>query len=133
MAFLLMVDDDEDFTHAVTTMLRAEGHEIDVVLDHREAISRMEQRRPDLLILDVMFPEDSFAGFKLARGIKHFNEKLKSVPILILTAVNASFSLGFSSQDLDDLWLPAADFLEKPVDLDVLCGKIRSLLQESAN
>ena len=128
MAYLLIVDDDEDFAAASATALRNSGHEVDVELDPTAAVESMEKKRPDLAILDVMFPEDPSAGFELARTMRHHNEKLKDIPVLMLTAVNAKFPLGFGSRDIDDNWLPVSDFLEKPVDLDVLCDTVETLL-----
>ncbi len=131
MAYLLIVDDDEDFASAAAKMLDDAGHETAIVLESGKAVTEMEKRCPDLVILDVMFPENSSAGFELARTIRHYNEKLKDVPILMLTAVNKKFPLGFSSRDIDDNWLPVSDFLEKPVDLDVLRNKVINLLEGS--
>lgn len=131
MAYLLIVDDDEDFAGAAATLLRAEGHEVAVELETDSAVALMEQRRPDLVILDVMFPENAAGGFELARIIKHYNEKLKDIPVLMLTAVNARFPLGFSARDIDDTWMPVTDFLEKPVDLEVLKDKVSSLIEGS--
>lgn len=131
MAYLLIVDDDEDFAGAAATLLRAEGHEVAVELETDSAVALMEQRRPDLVILDVMFPENAAGGFELARVIKHYNEKLKDIPVLMLTAVNARFPLGFSARDIDDTWMPVTDFLEKPVDLEVLKDKVSSLIAGS--
>jgi len=131
MAYILVADDDEDFANAVATVLGNLGHEVEVALEIQTAVDSMEQRRPDLLILDVMFPEDSSAGFKLARAIRHYNEKLKSVPVLMLTAVNTRFPLGFGARDIDDQWLPVADFVEKPVDFDVLQEHVEAVLAGS--
>ncbi len=132
MAYLLIVDDDEDFANAAAMVLRDAGHEAEIVLETEKVVKSMEKKRPDLVVLDVMFPEDSSAGFELARTIRHYNEKLKEVPILMLTAVNTKFPLGFSSRDIDDNWLPVTDFLEKPVDLDVMRNKISDLLEGKA-
>jgi len=129
MAYLLIVDDDEDFADATATVLRTDGHEVQIVLDTATATTLMEERRPDLVVLDVMFPEDSSAGFELARKIRHESEKLKDVPILMLTAVNVKFPLGFGPQDIDETWMPVTDFVEKPVDFDVLRAKVSTLLQ----
>ncbi len=131
MAYVAIIDDDEDFASAVAKILRDGGHEVEIKLDIESAVKSMEERRPDLLILDVMFPEDSTAGFSLARSMRHYNEKLKGIPVLMLTAVNTKFPLGFSERDIDDHWLPVADFLEKPVDFDVLQNKVAALLQKS--
>jgi DNA-binding NtrC family response regulator len=42
--------------------------------------------------------------------------------------VNTRFPLGFSSKDIDEDWLPVTDFLEKPVDLDVLADRVATML-----
>ena len=133
MAYVTIIDDDEDFASAVAKVLRDGGHEVEIKLDIQSAVKSMEERRPDLLILDVMFPEDSTAGFTLARKMRHYSEKLKNIPILMLTAVNVKFPLGFSERDIDDHWLPVADFVEKPVDFDVLQDKVAALLQKSGS
>jgi DNA-binding response OmpR family regulator len=128
MAYLLIVDDDEDFASTTATVLRAEGYEVQVELDIDSAVKSMENRPPDLAILDVMFPEDASAGFELARLMRHEKEKLKDIPILMLTAINTKFPLGFGPKDIDDSWMPVTDFLEKPVDFDVLRDKVAKLL-----
>lgn len=128
MSYLLIVDDDEDFASAVATVLRGGGHDVRVELDLSTAIRSMTERRPDLVVLDVMFPEDSTGGFELARKMRRSDDALKDVPILMLTAVNTRFPLGFSSKDIDEDWLPVTDFLEKPVDLDVLAERVATIL-----
>ena len=128
MAYLLIVDDDEDFASTTATVLRTEGHEVQVELDIDSAVKSMESRPPDLAILDVMFPEDASAGFELARLIRHEKGELKDIPILMLTAINTKFPLGFGPKDIDESWMPVTEFLEKPVDFDVLRDKVAKLL-----
>ena len=128
MSYLLMVDDDEDFASAVATVLRGAGHDVRIELDLSAALRSMTARRPDLVLLDVMFPEDSTGGFELARRMRLSHDTLKDVPILMLTAVNTRFPLGFSSKDIDEDWLPVTEFLEKPIDLDVLAERVKAML-----
>ncbi|HPD16575.1 MAG TPA: response regulator [Planctomycetota bacterium] len=128
MAYLLIVDDDEDFASAAAMTLRASGHEVDILLETTDALSRMKARTPDLVVLDVMFPESSSAGFDLAREIRDAGQPVAKVPILMLTAVNQKFPFGFSASDIDDHWMPVQDFLEKPVDIAVLCRRVNDLL-----
>ncbi|MHC5054250.1 MAG: response regulator transcription factor [Planctomycetota bacterium] len=132
MAYVMIVDDDKDFATAASRVIRSAGHDVVIETDTEHATKSMEEKRPDLAILDVMFPEDSTSGFTMARAMRLANEKLKNVPIMMLTAVNARFPLGFSEEDIDDNWLPVDDFVEKPVDLDVLVQRVNGLLARSA-
>ncbi len=124
MAYLLIVDDDPDFAGSVATVCESLGHEVVPVHTTKQALSSIEQRRPDGILLDVIFPEDPSGGFQLAREICR---RFGKIPILMLTAVNQQFPLGFSDKDIDDKWLPVTDFLEKPIDFAVLREKITGL------
>ena len=130
MAYILIVDDDEDFAQTTATVLRKEGHEVQIELDTDDGMQSMQKKTPDLAVLDVMFPENISAGFELARFMRHESEHLKMIPILMLTAINTKFPLGFGPKDIDDDWLPVTEFLEKPVDFDVLVNKVSKLLGE---
>ena len=133
MAYLLIVDDDEDFASTTATVLRKEGYDVHVELDIESAVKSMESKPPDLAILDVMFPEDASAGFELARSMRHESGKLKDIPILMLTAINTKFPLGFGPKDINDRWMPVTEFLEKPVDFDVLREKVAKLLSANSS
>jgi len=128
MAYILIIDDDVDFAEAAATALRRTGHEVAIEPDVGNALANMRSRQPDLAILDVMFPEDPSSGFCLARDIQTEHDDLKDIPLLMVTAINAETPLGFSARDIDDTWLPVTDFLEKPVDLDVLAGKVNAMV-----
>ena len=129
MANILIVDDDVDLTSATKLALESNGHDVRVKLDIDSGKEAMLEDIPDLVILDVMFPEDSAAGFNLARDM-HTDEKLTSVPIIILTAINAEIPLGFSADDIDDTWMPVNSFLEKPLDFATLLAKVDEMLGE---
>ena len=130
MAYLLIADDDVDYAAAVGCALQSQGHEVAFESDAEKVIGRIQQRRPDAVILDVMFPENDVAGFEVARAIRRTFGKL---PVLLLTAVNDSFPLGFGKQDLDATWLPAAGFLEKSVALPLLCEEVAAILAGRAH
>jgi DNA-binding response OmpR family regulator len=132
MAYILIVDDDQDFAETIALVIRKEGHDVQIKFDTESAFQSMQNKTPDLVILDVMFPEDSSAGFELARIMRHENETLKMIPILMLTAINAKFPLGFGPNDIDSDWMPVTAFLEKPVDFDVLRDKISKLLRQES-
>jgi two-component system, OmpR family, response regulator ResD len=125
MAYILIVDDDMDFAAAVARVMSARGYQTAVETDCGMTLERIGERRPDVVILDVMFPENDKAGFETARAIRRaFGE----LPVLLLTAVNQSFPLGFGEKDLDPTWLPALGFVEKPVDFDHLSAKVGEIL-----
>jgi DNA-binding response OmpR family regulator len=132
MAYVMIVDDDQDFAETIALVIQNEGHEVQLKFDPESAFESMQDRTPDLVLLDVMFPEDSSAGFELARAMRHENEQLKKVPILMLTAINAKFPLGFGPKDIDSEWMPVTDFLEKPADFDVLREKVAKLLNSKS-
>jgi CheY-like chemotaxis protein len=127
MAYLLVVDDDPDFATSVATVCESLGHQVLTVHTTQHALAQIAQRCPDGILLDVIFPEDPSAGFQLAREICR---RYGKIPILMLTAVNQQFPLGFSDKDIDDKWLPVTDFLEKPIDFAVLKEKITGLFAD---
>ena len=132
MADIMIIDDDKDFAAATATVLEAAGHGVEIETDIADAERSLLARPPDLAILDVMFPEDASAGFTLARKMRHQLGALTGVPILMLTAVNQRFPLGFGPRDIDPEWLPVTDFLEKPVDLQVLVARVAAMLERAA-
>ena len=128
MAYILIIDDDEDFSNAAAIELAHVGHEVVEELSIAGGQQSLATRQPDILIRDVMFPEDSAAGLKLAQSV-HID--YPDLPIILLTAVNQEFPLGFSKKAIDDVHMPVADFLEKPIVLDTLSKTIANLLEKS--
>ena len=128
MAYVLIIDDDEDFSNAAAIELREAGYEVAEELSIAGGQASITARKPDILLLDVMFPEDSSAGLKLAQTL---HKDVPTLPIILLTAVNQEFPLGFSKKDIDDVHMPVNDFLEKPVDLDTLCRTVSELIKKT--
>lgn len=126
MAYLMVVDDDEDFASAIAGILRSVGHEVRIELDTDSAIASMRDRRPDLVTLDVMFSEDPEAGLALARRIARRGGGLDGVRVLMLSAVDPEPP--WDDDGEAGTWVPMAEYLEKPVNLDSLCRKVESML-----
>lgn len=103
-----------------------------VVFDGSSSLFSRAQAFVVTATCSILYAESPSAGFELARTMQHDNEKVKAIPILMLTAVNQKFPLGFGTHDIDESWMPVADFLEKPVDFDVLPNKVLKLLPEAS-
>ncbi len=127
MAYIMIVDDDHDFASAVAQVLRFGGHEVQIELNTHTPLESIPQRKPDLMILDVMFPEDPNAGFTLARTISA-DPSLRGMPILMVSGANTHLPLGFGGKDDDGTHSAIAATLDKPIDLDALTKTVESLL-----
>ncbi len=132
MARIEIIDDDLEFAENISVVLRKEGYAVSIDDDTEGMIDKLVRNKPDLLILDVMFPENPAAGFDLARQIRKTGE-IKDLPIILLTAVNQEFPMDFSAGDIDPDWMPVQDFIEKPVDIEELLEKIAKLLKGAKN
>ena len=128
MSKIYIIDDDRDIVDAMTMVLESEDHEIAFQNDEDDVVGNVSDFGADLIILDVIFPENDGAGFEIARKLKH-DEKTKNIPIAMLSAVNekGQYSGTFSNADKDDVYLPVDEFVEKPLvpaDLVKLVNKL---------
>lgn len=130
MARFMIIDDDVELTENTAALLRNHGHTVVTVYTTEDAVRRVTENKPDLVILDVMFPDNPVAGFDLARQIRH-TKAIKDLPIILLTSVNQEFPMDFSAADIDSDWMPVQDFMEKPVKLPALLEKVNRLLKSS--
>jgi len=109
--YILVVDDDEMVLMAVNELLRQEGYEVHAVSSGTEALSRLDQTRYDLIILDIIMPEMN--GFEVCRKIREI-ESYSETPIVFLTAKNLEED---RSEGID---AGANLFLSKPISPDKL-------------
>ncbi len=123
-----MVDDDVDLVMAITAALEAKGYEVASQYDEREVDDKIRQFNPDVIILDVMLPNDNMAGFKIARSIRH-HDNIKDKPVIMLSGINTEGNLPgkITNRDIDDTYLPITRFLDKPVDPKKLIATIEEL------
>ena len=129
MAKILVIDDDLDIIDSLKMILESSGYEVAVKTDTDNLVEDIRQTSPDLIILDIIFPEDPNAGFTAARKL-HKTEEVKHVPVLLLSAVNqqSNMSFGFSDADISEDFMPVKGFIEKPVEPSVLLSKVKELL-----
>ena len=109
-------------------ILESKWHAVWAQNDDKDVVDNVIAFGADLVIVDVMFPEDPGAGFKMARALKA-DERTSALPLLMLTSVNeAGIYVGkLSNKDRDGSWLPVQEFVEKPVDPEVLLAKVEAL------
>ena len=125
---LMIVDDDVELAENTAALLRKQGYDVATLNTTENVVQKVTEDRPDLVILDVMFPDNPVAGFDLARQIRR-SKALKALPIILLTGINQEFPMDFSGADIDPDWMPVQDFMEKPVKIPVLVEKIAQLLK----
>ena len=112
-AKVLLVDDEEEFCNMLSERLETRGLKVNAVLSGEEAVNRVEKQNFDAIILDLAMP--GIDGLETLRRIK---EKRPDLEILMLTGH------GTVKSSIEAMKLGAEDFLEKPVDMNVLLEKI---------
>ena len=129
MKKIYIIDDDRDIVESISMVLKANGFEVSAQYNDENVIENVSQYNPDLIILDVMFPENSSAGFNIARDLKR-NNKLTNIPIIMLSAVNEQgiYMGQFTDKDIEESWLPVSKFLDKPVQPKELLLQVKSML-----
>jgi DNA-binding response OmpR family regulator len=128
----MIIDDDTGLVEDMSAFLKKSGHCVMSSDSMDGAIEKLTAFKPDLLILDVMFPDDPVAGFNLVRKIRR-NRDIRKLPVILSTDVNQHYPTGFSSSNIDPVWMPVQDFIDKPVDLKKLLRKIGKFLPQSAD
>lgn len=118
---ILIVDDDPDIIEAGRLVLEREGYEVEGAPSRADGMKKLEEVKPDLLILDIMMEEPD-DGLRMARQIRKAGHTL---PIIMLTSVNAAMGLNI---DKDEEMVPVDEFQPKPVDPQTLIAKVKKLL-----
>jgi DNA-binding response OmpR family regulator len=120
MSKILIIDDDLDILETMGSLLEYEGFEIHSADTVQKGMELIDSIAPDLILLDVMFPEKKTRGFEAAAEIKAKHSK---IPIFMLTAINREYAFDFSKEDVK-----AEEFLNKPVKIDRLIKLIRNYI-----
>ncbi|HYV56466.1 MAG TPA: response regulator [Candidatus Nitrosopolaris sp.] len=82
-AFVLVVDDNEDNLRIIRDILRTRGFEVQLARDGPTALQAIEERRPDLVLLDVMMPQ--MDGFEFLERLRA-NPRHAALPVILVTA-----------------------------------------------
>ncbi len=119
---LLVVDDDVAVAETIQRTLALSGHDVQVAHRGADALQMARQRRPDLVVLDIMMP--GMSGIDVCRHMR-VNVELRQIPILFLTAK------GEIADKIEGFEAGADDYLTKPFDLRELGLRVKALLRRS--
>ena len=116
---VLVVDDEENVTHLVSSALRFDGFETVTADNGQSALAAVAEADPDLVVLDVMMPGDD--GFTLCRKLRAAN----TVPLILLTARNSE------TDRIVGLELGADDYVTKPFSPAELVARVKAVLRRT--
>ena len=119
MTDILLVEDHAEINRLIRVFLEREGYRVQGVFSGEEALAYLKEHRVKLIVLDVALPE--MDGFAVCARIREHS----STPLLFLSArVDKEDKMNGFMQGADD-------YVEKPVDMDILCAKIKALMVRS--
>ena len=113
---ILVVDDSKTELHHLSDVLGKRGYTVRTAESGEEAMRRLEEEKPDLILMDVVMPGQN--GFQLTRVITR-DPRFAGVPVILCTSKN---------QETDKVWgmrQGARDYIVKPVNADELIAKIK--------
>ena len=114
---ILLVDDSKTELHFLSELLTKRGYSVRTAEDGEDAMRRLGEDKPDLILMDVVMPGQN--GFQLTRAITR-DPRFTDVPVIMCTSKN---------QETDRVWgmrQGARDYIVKPVDADELISKIKA-------
>ncbi|MHB8835231.1 MAG: response regulator [Candidatus Methylomirabilia bacterium] len=120
LATILVVDDDRKNLKIVGAYLKAAGYEVEFAHDGEEALEKIRDCAPNLIVLDVFMP--AMSGLELSDALKS-DPQTRGIPILAMSSYH-DYAAGAPRLDL-----PADDFLKKPVRMDHLLEKVGKMLR----
>ncbi len=120
---VLIVDDEPNIVLSLEFLLQEAGYEVRVAHDGQQALDAVAQRRPDLILLDVMLPRVS--GFEVCQRIRE-HEQWRAVRILMLSAKGREVEVA------KGLALGADAYITKPFAISELLGEVARQLAAAA-
>ena len=121
---ILLIDDDPDLVKAVTMILESKKYQVAAAYGGLEGLRKVKTENPDLIVLDVMMPDKD--GYSVCKELKA-DPDLSKIPVLLLTAVVSHIPTTHFTQQMG-LETEADDYLDKPVEPEVLVRRIETLL-----
>ncbi len=122
MAEVLVVDDDPSICDMLCFLLGSEGYRVRKAYDAREALRRVGEKVPDLVLVDWMMP--GMNGVELIRCLRS-EPTTRRLPIIMLTAKDSE------SDKVEGLVVGADDYILKPFSNRELCARVKALLRRA--
>lgn len=116
---ILVIDDDPIYVKSTTAVLESRGYQVDSAQNAEEALAKMSQERPDLVLLDVMM-DWVLEGVTISQEMMSQKE-LQRVPIIMITSIRDSEYRGLFPQDQ---YLHINSWLDKPCSPDKLLSEV---------
>jgi len=125
---VLIADDEQECIDFVRETLAEASYEVLAAMDGEQALKIAREQQPDLIILDVQMPKlGGFEVFAQLRG----DEKLSSIPVIMLTAVTQRTGLKFSSSDMGEyIGSEPEAYIDKPIEPIVLKQAVNRLVRQ---
>lgn len=123
---VLIIDDDPDFVEVTKSVLETKQYDVRVAYNADEGFARLEEEIVDVIILDIMMGKCA-EGFIFARKIKK-EPRLANIPILVLTSMREQTGFSFPGEPIHEKFFPVDEYIEKPVDPNVLLEEVERLL-----
>jgi len=121
---ILIADDDPDVRESLKLILSSTAHELVFATNGKEALEKINERIPDLLVLDLLMPQmDGFEVIKLLKS----NPRFSKIPILILTAVGKKASERRYELETG-LSMDVDDYIEKPINPKDFIHRVEKIL-----
>jgi CheY-like chemotaxis protein len=125
---ILLIDKDNDFLTAQKAALEDQGYAVLTATSGEDGWETLRAEMPDLIVMDVIL-ESHDTGFVLTQRIKN-DPLFRGIPILLASSVAAQMGQHFT-REKDGFWMKADEYLEKPVESEVLLQKVAGLLSST--
>ncbi len=125
---ILVVDDDPDILEAISLILEARDYQVVTARDGIDALSKLKEEKPDLMILDLMMPR--LDGFGVCKELKDPRwSKYAHIPIIILSSVRQDASRRRYELETG-VQLDVDDYVEKPIEHNILLERVEKVLMK---
>jgi CheY-like chemotaxis protein len=133
---ILIVDDDPIMVQSLKLVLENRGYATAEAYNASEAMGKVRQNRPDLILLDIMMP-DGIEGFHFVWDLRQMEPPLRDIPIIVVTAIHDKGELRYYPEQSDGTYepgeyLPVQDFIDKPIQPADLLDRVAKQLRTAA-